>query len=330
MNANFIFKNSEQVRRNITEQDLKNICRMYESLYEETAKKAGTMGKGGMQAQNLVLLKKTIQLRLKEIDKEIESGIVKSMRVMSENVTSDKIEFLKACGFKDKDILNAFIYVPDQIVRNILTGNVYQNGWTLSSSIWKNSQKVQGDINTIISKGTASGKSALDIARDLEKFVDPSAQKASRRIKYQKYKRSADGKLLKDEKGNYIPEGRSNTFYFGKVDYNAQRLARTLVSHAYQQSFKAVNENDPFVTEYVWHSSGLHGRTCQICLDRDGKHFKKDELPQDHPNGMCTYEAYIPYSMTEIADKIADWYESPTGTYPDIDRYAMDFVEVMK
>ena len=34
-----------------------------------------------------------------------------------------------------------------------------------------------------------------------------------------------------------------------KVDYNAQRLARTLVQHSYQQSVIAVTKDNPFVTE---------------------------------------------------------------------------------
>ena len=37
-------------------------------------------------------------------------------------------------------------------------------------------------------------------------------------------------------------------------------------------------------------------------------------------------EAYIPDDMSTIADKIGKWYNSPTGTYPDIDKYALDFM----
>lgn len=298
---------------------------MYEGLYSDVVKQIRKFSANNIQKQNLVLLRRDIVNRLRQIDKELESEIVRSMRTTSEHVVNDKKDFLLKSGFKEQDIQDAFIYVPDQIIRNILTGNVYQNGWTLSASIWGNSKKVQDNINIIISKGTASGKSAFEIAKDLEQFVNPEARKNSRRIEFQKYKRGLDGKVLRNERGKPITEGKKDSFYFGKVDYNAQRLARTLVSHAYQQSFRMVNENDPFVTKYIWHSAGLHGRTCQICLDRDGEPFDKDALPEDHPNGMCTYEAYIPYSMNEIANKIADWYNAPYGTYPDLDKYARDF-----
>lgn len=41
---------------------------------------------------------------------------------------------------------------------------------------------------------------------------------------------------------------------------------------------------------------------------------------------MCTFEAVIPDSMSTISDKIGKWYQSPSGTYPDIDNYVLDFM----
>lgn len=304
----FDLKNAEQVRTSITTNEAKSIRRAYEQLYQEVTNKVANLGNGALQKQNLMLLQRDLKTRIQTLNEQIKSGVVEDMRTTSQAVVEDTRTFLKQCGFKDSEIHNAFQYVPDQIVRNILTGNVYGDGWTLSSAIWKHTQRTQSILNNIIGKGVAQGKSAFEVAKDIEKYVNPGMRKQSRKIDFINPR-----------------TGRKDTFYFGNVDYNAQRLARTLISHAYQQSFMNVNRNDPFVQDYVWHSAGIHGRTCDVCMERDGKHFKKDELPVDHPNGMCTYEAYIPDSMSSIADKIADWYEAPTGTYPDIDRYAMDF-----
>lgn len=304
----FDLKNAEQVRASITISEAKNIRRAYEQLYQEVTNKVANLGNGALQKQNLMLLQRDLKARIQTLNEQIKSGVVDDMRTTSQAVVEDTRTFLKHCGFKDSEIHNAFQYVPDQIVRNVLTGNVYGDGWTLSNAIWKHTQHTQGILNNIIGKGVAQGKSAFEVAKDIEKYVNPGMRKQSRKIDFINPR-----------------TGRKDTFYFGNVDYNAQRLARTLISHAYQQSFMNVNRNDPFVQDYVWHSAGIHGRTCDVCMERDGRHFKKDELPEDHPNGMCTYEAYIPDSMSSIADRIADWYEAPTGTYPDIDRYAMDF-----
>lgn len=305
----FDLKTAEQVRDSMTEREAKNIRRLYEQLYRDVSRKVGTIGEGSSQKQNLVLLKRDIKNRIESLNTEIETGIINDMRTVSNAVVDDCRTFLLKCGFKESDIHSAFSYVPDQIIRNIQSGNVYQDGWKLSDAIWKNTNKTQNIINDIVAKGTAQGKSAKEIAKDLQSFVKPQARKQSRKIEF-----------INPRTGN------KDTFSFGSVDYNAQRLARTLISHAYQQSFKNVNENNPFVQEYVWHSALQHGRTCAVCFERDGKHFAKDELPDDHPNGLCTYEAYIPDSMNDIAKKIGRWYQEPIGTYPEIDNYAIDFM----
>lgn len=316
----FVLKNAEQVRETTTMIQQKEIKKLYEKLYEDITKQVSNMGNGNLQKPRLIILQRDIQKRIEQLNEDIKNGVIRNMRTTCNAVVEDTRTFLRRCGFKESDISGAFFYVPDQIVRNIANGNIYQNGWTLSKAIWGYNKQTQYDMNRIVSMGAAEGKSAFEIAKDLEKFVDPTASKASRTI---------NGWRI-DKNGNKVKE----KFYFGKVDYNAQRLARTMISHAYQQSFEAVNENDPFVIGYRWKTSNFHSRICEICLDRetDDKFglgrgiFPKDSLPLDHPNGMCTFEAVIEKSMKEIAADIADWYNSPPGTFPDLDRYAEDFM----
>lgn len=316
----FSLKNAEQVRQTTTMSQQKEIKRLYEQLYQDVTRKVGQLGNNNLQKQNLILLQRDIKNRIAQLNSDIQNGIIRDMRIVSNEVVEDTRTFLKQCGFRDEDIHNAFSYVPDQIIRNITSGNVYQDGWTLSGAIWGYNKRTQEDLSKIISIGTAQGKSAVEIARELEQYVDPSARKSAKTIQSWRY----------DKVGNKIKD----SVYFGKIDYNALRLARTLISHAYQQSFENVNRNDPFVVGYRWLISNFHGRVCEICRARAETDqfglgvgvFPKDQLPLDHPNGMCTFEAVIPDSMTDIARKIGQWYQAPTGTYPDIDRYALDFV----
>lgn len=316
----FSLKNAEQVRQTTTMSQQKEIKRLYEQLYQDVTRKVGQLGNSNLQKQNLILLQCDIKNRITQLNSDIQDGIIRDMRIVSNEVVEDTRTFLKQCGFRDEDIHNAFSYVPDQIVRNIISGNVYQDGWTLSSAIWGHNKRVQDDLSKIISIGTAQGKSAIEIAKELERYVDPSARKQAKTIQSWRY----------DKMGNKIKD----SVYFGKIDYNALRLARTMISHAYQQSFENVNMNDPFVIGYRWLTSNFHGRVCEICRGRAETDqfglgvgvFPKDQLPLDHPNGMCTFEAVIPDSMTDIARKIGQWYQAPIGTYPDIDRYALDFV----
>jgi hypothetical protein len=316
----FSLKNAEQVRQTTTMSQQKEIKRLYEQLYQDVTRKVGQLGNNNLQKQNLILLQRDIKNRIAQLNSDIQNGIIRDMRIVSNEVVEDTRTFLKQCGFRDEDIHNAFSYVPDQIIRNITSGNVYQDGWTLSGAIWGYNKRTQEDLNKIISIGTTQGKSAVEIARELEQYVDPSARKSAKTIQSWRY----------DKVGNKTKD----SVYFGKIDYNALRLARTLISHAYQQSFENVNRNDPFVVGYRWLTSNFHGRVCEICRARAETDqfglgvgvFPKDQLPLDHPNGMCTFEAVIPDSMTDIARKIGQWYQAPIGTYPDIDKYALDFI----
>ena len=144
-------------------------------------------------------------------------------------------------------------------------------------------------------------KSAFDIAKDLEEYVDPKAKK------------SWDWKK--------VYPGVSS-----KIDYSAQRLARTMPAHAYQQSLEATVKNNPFIDGYIWHS-GTGKRTCEICRERDGKFFAKGKLPMDHPNGRCTFITKG-QSMMDISDRLADWVNGKSDK--GIDKYMEDLYGKVK
>lgn len=334
--AGYRLKKAEEVRINITQKLQKQCVRYYEQLYREIKQKVEQMGAGDLQRINLMQIMRDINRRINEINQAIEQNIKSSMIDVCVSVTEDKAEYLLQYGFDKSIIEDAFIRIPSQIVENILNGQIYQEGWSLSSAIWGSSQQTQAKIQEIVSKGVASGKSALEIARDVEMYVNPTMSKEAKTIqswRYKKdksgqwiYEKDKNGNVMKDRNGNPIRKRFHDSYYPGKVDYNALRLARTMVSHSYQQAFERVNKNDPFVMGYRWITSNFHGRICDICREREGKIFPKDELPLDHPNGMCTFEAVISDSMKEIARKIGLWYQSPQGTFPEIDRYYLDII----
>ena len=284
---------------------------MYENLYIDISRQIANE-KDIINKQRLTLLQRDINSRVKQLNQDIQNHIVRDIRTISNEVVQDKRSYLKKCGFEEKDIVNAFFYVPENVVQNITTGNIYQKCWTLSKAIWGYNKKTQQTLSKIISYGTAQQKSVYDIAKEIEQYVKPSAKKPSRTISKWRYARQTD---VDAGRANIVGEKIRDTFYIGRVDYNAQRLARTMVSHAYEQSFMAVNEHDICRERAETDQYGLGVGV-----------FPKDELPLDHPNGMCTFEAVIPDSMTTIADKIGKWYQSPSGTYPDIDNYALDFM----
>lgn len=273
-------KSAEETRVQITKQQQKYIEKLYTDLakkIEKEAQKAPKTATDYLRREFLNDLRESVDKELTEIRHLIQSKVEDSMEKTAESVVESNREFLKEFDLPSR---MALAHIPPDIVREVATGQLYEGNWSLARQLWKQEKHTQSDINKVIAEGIAANKSAYDIAKDLEKYVDPKARK--------------------EWDWSKVYPGTAK-----KVDYNAQRLARTMVSHAYERAFVESTKDNPFVTEYEWRASGT--RSCPLCMDRDGKRFPKDDLPLDHPNGMCTFIAVIPDNYDEIANRLADW-----------------------
>lgn len=287
------FTSAERVRAQLTSQQEKDIRNLYRKIVRninKEAKKLPNTTSGVLRAMYLSKLKGQINEQLTALGSDLERMVRSNMESVADAVVMNNLSFLK---YVDMPLQGAFSHVSRDVIESILTGRLYQGNWSLSKTIWKHTQKAQKDINTIIAQGIAMNKGSYDIAKDLEKYVNPSAKK--------------------DWEWSKVYPGTNKV-----VDYNAQRLARTMVSHAYQQAFVRTTQKNPFVTKYRWISSNS-SRVCKLCTSRDGNYYPKDDLPLDHPNGMCTYVAVMEDSMIDIADRIADWAQGKSD--PALDEY---------
>ena len=289
-------KPAEQMRVQLTLKQQKQIEQIYKGVakdIDQRIKKIPNVSSAPLQKYYLENLKKQVLDELNKASSGLQDMIEGNMKSVVESVIDSTLDFAQKVGLS---IEGLYSHVPDEIVKAVATGQLYDGDWTLSKAIWKDHMKTQYNVNTVVAKGIAENKSAYDIAKDLEKYVDPSA--------------------AKDWDWSKVYPGVGK-----KIDYNAQRLARTMVSHAYQQAFVRSTIKNPFVEMYRWDAANS-GRVCPICADRDGQLFSKSDLPLDHPNGMCTFEAVIPDSMEDIADRVADWAYGADD--PELDTWAED------
>lgn len=302
MANSLIFKDAEIAKDAIMASQKKEIAALYENWADEIGERAKyyshkSTASSVVSERQMKELQKQLRATSQQVSNEVYNKIKTNMYTISDAVVADNVKWLESFGFSSDGLNAAFSYVPDSIVRNIVTGQIYDSGWSLSKAIWSDNEKALKDVYQIVAKGVAQNMSIYDIAKNLEAYVSPSKRK---------------------EWNLKAPDGVK--IFKKSVDYNAQRLARTLVQHSYQQSFIATTQKNPFITEYIWHSNG--SRVCPLCLDRDGAIFQKDALPMDHPNGMCTME---PVVAKDMVDQLADWFNSPDGTYPEIDAFAGNF-----
>lgn len=296
--AGLKLKEADATREKITKAQQMRIKKMYGDIAKMAAEKAKSLeGKDNvssiLRAQYLNKLEKQLKDEIKKISPMLKSSIESDAKQAAQAVVDANKEWAKDVGLSIK---GAWSRVPTEVVNSVMSGQIYDSGWSLSKRIWGIEKKSMEDIHYVVAQGIAANKSAYDIAKDLEKYVDPNAKKTW-------------------DWSKVYPNSNK------KIDYNAQRLARTLTQHAYQQSFKETTKLNPWISKYRWVSSNSN-RTCPICEARDGTLYAKDDLPLDHPNGLCTWVAVIDKDWDKITSDIADWYNAPEGTYEDMDKFA--------
>lgn len=289
----FSLKDGESARLSITNDVLKKIQGLFQDIASEFEKQAKSMDivtvSDSIRQTQLVNMSNELKAKSKTVYSDIQSLIKNGMYNVSEGIVSDANKFNALFGLPST---GAFGNVPTDVVANIISGNVYDGKWSLSNAIWKNYEKTRKDIDFILAKGLSENKGSYEIAKDLEKYVNPSVKK--------------------DWNWSKVYPGTNK-----KIEYNSQRLARTLISHAYQQSTIEVCRDNPFVNGIKW-LSAFSSRTCELCMSRDGKIYPKDDVPMDHPNGLCTFVPAINKSYEEIGNEISDWLDGGENQELDI------------
>ena len=285
------FQYAEGRRVKITNAQRKQIRQMYRRVAKEIASTAKQL-KGRENISSVLRqaylddLLTQVEGNIETLNEELEGTIRSNMLKASTAVVKDNARYLQRIGI---GLVQAYSYVPKDIIEEVVTGKIYKGRWTLSKAIWSDSKKTIADLHTIIAKGIAENKSAYAIAKELEKYVDPSVRK--------------------DWSWSKVYPGTKKI-----IDYSAQRLARTMVSHAYQESFVRTTKYNPFIDSYQWLISNSD-RVCPLCIDRAtldqyglGKGiFPKNALPLDHPNGMCTFSIVRSRSYEQISNDLVNW-----------------------
>lgn len=280
------FVEAEEFKSNLMLQSEREVRKLYEHAYRIISNRINRLSDKTDESSIVKRmyfedLRQEIQQQLNYIDGNLNTLITNNITdVLTQTMTVNSA-YLNSMGF------NYYRTNPTLIVdmsNRIITGQLYGGNWNLSSAIWGNSASIQQEISRIISRGVLQGKTTYQIAKQIEKYVNP----------------------------NYSRIVTSGTR--GRVDYNAQRLTKTMIQHAYQEAFVEATKDNPFITGYKWETSGM-SNVCQLCMEREETDeyglgegvFPKDALPLDHPNGNCTFSVVSIYSDDEIRDIVSDW-----------------------
>ena len=281
-----LVEESQKKKLKLAKKQEKEINQIYNDIYLKVSKKLSKVNPNTLTERYLEEFKKEIKVEIKASQEKINKVIRNNINEASNLGNNPQLDFFIEINEKynldlDETFKSMFSKIPKDAMNEILFGKAYKDRAGLSERIWASTKKMDKDINYIIAEGIASKKSTYEIAKDLEKYVNPNAVKEW-------------------EWSKVYP--RANK----KIDYNAQRLARTSLNHAYQMAQKRSCKNNPYVEGIEWLSSNSH-RTCELCESRHGTIYKVDEAPLDHPNGLCTTIPVIPMSLEDIGEELRNW-----------------------
>lgn len=291
MRLNNEYLNLVEIARNkqlsISLEQYNQIRKLYKDIADELKMRANKAKNRSLSQGWLKDYKKVINLKLKEMDKILQTQIKSSIEKSAEASNAIQLDFFNLLNLKyglnmEQTFRTMFSTIPEDVLSELVSGSFYKDGLGLSHRIWFTHNKVNGNIDYLIQKGIAEKKSAYDLALDVAKYVNPEFK--------------ADWAWNK-----VYPKSNK------KIDYCAQRLARTSISHSYTLSMLRGCEINPFITKVRWHSVFAEGRTCELCEARDGRVFFLKDCPVDHPNGMCYQEPIIDERLEDIGTRLNRW-----------------------
>lgn len=183
-------------------------------------------------------------------------------------------------------------------IRDVVFKKRYQDGHRLSDRIWNLAAVSEREILGRVQQAMATGQSAVELSRSVREFLLKPGPAWTTAIKP-----SVTGR--------------------GSLAYNALRLARTEINQAYHMGHKMQAQNSPLVIGVKWNLSGSHPRNWppsaeymgypEIC-DYRAEHdhhglgpgiFPKDNVPEDHPNGLCFLTDVL--APPEYLPSLIDW-----------------------
>lgn len=304
--ADWFFKDAKEARDELTKRQEKAIRKSYNEWAKEVREEARSLSRiPGSQMQQRQMAEMYYQLRnaSKQLSKEITNEVNSNINNIGSEVVRVNQRWLSSLGLSTNALDYKMTSAKDIAIRSILSGNLYQNGKPLSERVWNLADGNLKDIYSIVGRGIALNQSPYEIAKQLERYLNP-AQNLGWTVKSYT---DVNGRLKFAKIGN------------SQVDWRAQRLARTMLQHSYQQTLVALTKDNPFVLGYIWHADGAN--SCELCMDRDGQFYRASELPLDHPNGQCDFEVAI--DEDKARNDLAGFFDNPI-IYPDIQRFVSD------
>lgn len=308
-----LVKKARQMTLKLTLEQQAEIYNIYVSSINRLSRQAEKMGDKTLEARWTKDYIKQLEKEKERLNKELQEAIVGGMQQAANQAVLPDLALFKAAQARagidiGPHFTEMFSQPPTEALAAIIRGGLYSDRKGLSERIWNATSEAGDDIGSIIRRAIAEKRSAVELAHDLEQFIKPSAQRPW-------------------DWGNVYPNLRTK-----EVDYNAQRLARTSITHAHRESQHRSAAMNPFVDAIHWELSAEHYARqvarwgedeCDEYAEQDSYglgvgNFPVDEVPLSHPQCLCYTYPVISRTLDQVADELSDWVD---GNNPELDKW---------
>ncbi|ENK0558494.1 hypothetical protein FDC49_10480 [Clostridium sporogenes] len=270
----------------LVQQQEKELLDIYEEASRQISYKLSKAKPGGITTRYLNELDKSIYRYTLELRTNLSKSIKESIEASSQIASAVQLNYFDMIVPREdiKSTFNKmFTQLSSNITKQLINGNYYSDGKTLDQRLWNITNKNARDIDTLIKVSTAKGVDARELAKKLDKYINP-------------YKR-IEAKTLE-------------TGISKKISYQAQRLARTSLTHASTETYIQGSKKNPFCKGLKWnlspsHSSRMNGKT-DICDEYAGQVFKPNEVPIQHCNCLCFFTTET-VPIEQARDELIAW-----------------------
>ncbi|GAA0735660.1 hypothetical protein [Clostridium oceanicum] len=273
----------------------KELLRIYQELAKQLSNDIANCRTISKDAY-LKHLKEIVQVNINQLNSRL-SAIIKANIETSSQIAS-AVENFYYQRITDDIALSAIfnrmvLNISRKTVSKLIQGGYYKDGKTLDRRLWSVTKSNAKDIDTLIKVNVLKGANARELAKQVNKYINPT-------------------KVLK---AHALEDGMSK-----KIAYQSQRLARTSITHAFSETTIENAKNNPFNKGIKWNLSGshyirMHGKT-DICDEYNGRIFKPNEIPLQHPNCICYFTEENEYIYKAI-DELKTWSRGNTNSKLD-------------
>ncbi|MDS1004942.1 hypothetical protein P9J83_15770 [Clostridium sporogenes] len=263
----------------------KELLRIYQELAKQLSGEIDSC-RTSSSKQHLSGIEEIVQAYMNELNSKLNNVIKSNIKSSSQIASTTSLAYYESItdDVKLKSMFNkSVINTSSSTVKKLVQGNYYADGKTLDKRIWNVTKSNAKDIDTLIKVNVARGANARKLAQHVEKYINPT-----KRI---------EAKTLE------VGMNKS-------ISYQAQRLARTSITHSFAETTIENAKKNPFNLGIKWNLSASHGIRMKgktdECDDYDGKVFKPNEVPLQHPNCLC-YFTQENEDIDKVIKELKNW-----------------------